>query len=131
MLGLKAQPGGTIEFVTTKDVLAVLPMAAAAERHAASVAIRTEPAGHSLLPESPDTYAPAHDGTARAALGRAAAAAHASTRAAPQQYSGVPVQQSGAPSTGRSTHQLAAVPRSPHREPQSSVGTHADPVAIR
>ncbi len=31
-------------------------------RQASSVTIRTEPAGHALLPEAPDTYAPAHDG---------------------------------------------------------------------
>jgi hypothetical protein len=45
----------------------VLPAAAAAVRHAASVKIRTAPAGHSLLPSAPDTYAPARDSTAHAA----------------------------------------------------------------
>ncbi len=90
MFGLKAQPEGARELVTTKDVLAVLPVAAAAVRHAASVSIRTEPAGHALLPAKPTMYAPAHDSTARAAPRAAAAAAHACTRAAPQQYSGVP-----------------------------------------
>jgi hypothetical protein len=55
-----------------------MPAAAAAVRHAAGVSIRTEPAGHALLPHVPDKYAPAHDSPARAALGRAAAAAHAS-----------------------------------------------------
>jgi hypothetical protein len=57
-------------------------------RHAASVSIRTEPAGHSLLPAAPDTYAPAHTSTARAALGAGAAAAHSSD---PSGTAGVPV----------------------------------------
>ncbi len=47
--------------LNTKFDDTVLPAAAAAVRHAASVSIRTEPAGHSLLPSAPDTYAPAHD----------------------------------------------------------------------
>jgi hypothetical protein len=42
-----------------------LPAAAAAVRHAASVSIRTEPEGQLLLFKGPDTYAPAHDSTAR------------------------------------------------------------------
>ncbi len=53
--------------VRSKVDPSVLPAAAAAVRHAAAVSIRTEPAGHALLPAAPDTYAPAHDGTARAA----------------------------------------------------------------
>ncbi len=65
--------------------LAGVPTAAAAVRHAASVSIRTKPAGHSLLPHVPDKYAPARDSPARAALGRAAAAAQASTRAVPRE----------------------------------------------
>jgi hypothetical protein len=65
--------------VTTKpNESGVLPAAAAAVRQAASIVIRAEPAGHALLPASPDTYAPAHDSTARTALGHAAAAAHSS-----------------------------------------------------
>ena len=53
-----AHPLGLVEPVTTHGM--VLPAAAAAVRHAASVSIHTEPAGHSLLPAAPETYAPAH-----------------------------------------------------------------------
>jgi len=43
--------------VFKKSDPAVLPAAAAAVRQAASVSIRTEPAGHVLLPQE-ETYAP-------------------------------------------------------------------------
>ncbi len=72
------------------------PAAAAAVRQAASASIRKEPAGHALLFQAPATYAPAHDSTARAALGPAGTAAHASTRAVPREYPGVPSQCSAA-----------------------------------
>ena len=98
VLGEKAQPEGERPLFTTNADPAVLPKAAAAARHTASVSIRTEPAGHALLPAAPDTYAPAHDSTAGGALGRAAAtAAEASVRAIPREYPVLPNQYSGAP----------------------------------
>ncbi len=73
--------------VHTKFDPVLLPAAATAVRHAASVSIHMEPAGHSLLPAAPEMYAPAHDSTARADLGRAAAAVHSSD---PSGTAGVP-----------------------------------------
>ncbi len=49
--------------VSTNDDPSYLPVAAAAVRHAASVSIRTEPAGHSLLLSALCTYVPAHVST--------------------------------------------------------------------
>ncbi len=53
VLVMKKQPLGTFGMVNTIGI--VLPAAAAAVRHASSVSIRAEPAGHSLLPAAPDT----------------------------------------------------------------------------
>jgi hypothetical protein len=61
VLRKKEQPRGEEGSISTKYEGTVLPMAVAAVRHATSVSIRTEPAGHSLLPSAPDTYAPVHD----------------------------------------------------------------------
>jgi hypothetical protein len=83
------------------DVLGVLPAAAAAVRHAASASIRTEPAGHSLLPAAPDTYAPAHDSTHARPLGRAAAAVYPSD---PSGTGGSTREYPGGPSSAPQTH---------------------------
>ncbi len=87
-------------------------------RHAASVSIRTEPAGHALLPAAPDTYAPAHGSAARAA-------ARPCRRSRALQY---PSGTAGVPTSTRLVQYSAVVyrppaPRSPRQHPRAPAST--------